>query len=127
MTAIAMPSIATPALRASAVREAAVVTLRLEGTADLRVKESLDAILAAVHAAALGATTANVDVDLRQLEFMNSSCFKAFVTWIGRIQELDTKQRYHVRFLSDPAMLWQRRSLHALACFATDLIQIVTP
>jgi hypothetical protein len=62
-------------------------------------------------------------VDFRAFDFMNSSCFKAFVTWIGLVQELESGQ-YKIRFLSDEGKHWQRRSLDALRCFAVDLIQI---
>jgi len=32
--------------------------------------------------------------------------------------------QYRIRFLSNPSILWQRRSLHALSCFAAELITI---
>jgi len=62
---------------------------------------------------------------LRQLEFMNSSCFKSFVSWVTDIQELDDAKRYKVRFLSNPTYHWQKRSLHSLRCFAVELITVV--
>jgi hypothetical protein len=65
-----------------------------------------------------------VAIDLHQLEFMNSSCFKNVVSWLNRVQELPTTAQYYVRFLSNPALLWQRRSLHALQCFANELVRI---
>ncbi len=55
---------------------------------------------------------------------MNSSCFKSFVTWIGEVQDLQPDKQYRIHFRSNPEMLWQRRSLHALRCFAVDLITI---
>jgi hypothetical protein len=125
MKTITLPPIATPALLADASLEADALTLKLSGTADLRAKDSLDRVLAEVHRHALLASTRRVDVDLRELEFMNSSCFKAFVTWIGKLQDLPAERRYRIRLHSDPALLWQRRSLHALACFATELIEVV--
>lgn len=100
------------------------ITLLLKGTADLRVQESLDAFLKRADACARAENTGEVVVDVRSLEFMNSSCFKAFVSWIGRLQELAPEAQYRIRFLSDQRMLWQRRSLHALSCFAVNLISI---
>jgi hypothetical protein len=65
-----------------------------------------------------------VVVDFRTLDFMNSSCFKAFLDWIARIQELPYDQVYKIRFLSTESILWQRRSLRALQCFAPKLIEL---
>ena len=63
-------------------------------------------------------------IDLRDLEFMNSSCFKSFVSWITDIQELEPAQQYKVRFLSNSKLHWQKRSLHSLRCFAVELITV---
>ena len=63
-------------------------------------------------------------VDVRELEFMNSSCFKSIVSWLTSIMELPPPEQYKVHFLSNPERLWQRRSLHALRSFALMLVTI---
>ena len=63
-------------------------------------------------------------IDFERLEFMNSSCFKNFVAWINRVQEMEARSRYQIRFVSNPGLHWQKRSLSALQCFAVDLVQI---
>ncbi len=110
-------------LDAQVTRREDVLNVHLAGTADLRVTDAIGSILTTVHAKALELGVHKVVVDLRALEFMNSSCFKSFVKWITDVQELPSPQ-YRIRFLSNPAILWQRRSLHALSCFAADLITI---
>jgi len=67
-----------------------------------------------------------VKVDLRQLEFMNSSCFKIFVAWLAQLRDLDAAKQYKIQIVSNPNLLWQRRSLAALSCFAVDLVTIET-
>jgi hypothetical protein len=47
----------------------------------------------------------------------------SFVSWIGEVSDL-TAGQYRIRFLSNPSILWQRRSLHALSCFAAELVTI---
>jgi hypothetical protein len=121
-----LPSIDTPELRATTSSDAERLTIALDGTADLRVQDRLDDFLEEVDRCARASKAPEVAVDFRKLEFMNSSCFKAFVSWIGRLQELDAGEQYRIRFVSDQRMLWQRRSLHALSCFAADLISIET-
>src|SRR5256885_16681866 len=98
-------------------------SVTLVGNADLNVKTQLDRFLASVHQQARRASAEEVVVDLRRLEFMNSSCLKSFVWWISTVQRL-TPDNYPSVFLSSPSMYWQRRSLNALACLATDLVSV---
>lgn len=100
------------------------ILARFTGNADLRAREALESFLTRLHAEAMRVTAEKVIVDFHRLEFMNSSCFKSFVTWIGEVQDLQPDKQYRIHFRSNPEMLWQRRSLHALRCFAVDLITI---
>jgi len=100
------------------------LTVRLSGTADMRAMEALDRFLRQVHDEAQQRALPEVSVDMRPLEFMNSSCFKAFVAWIESDLELPEERRYRIRFLSSPERRWQHRSLVALSCFATELIHL---
>jgi anti-anti-sigma factor len=96
----------------------------LSGNADMRSAPQLQDWLHALHEESARAHVEEVVIDLRTLEFMNSSCFKGFLSWISEVRDGDAAHQYRIRFLSDPNMLWQRRSLHALSCFAVDLITI---
>ena len=126
MSDTSLPSIDTPAFTAAASHADGGLVCELAGTADLRVQQALEQFLFQVNELAHERRAGEVAVDLRKLEFMNSSCFKAFVGWIGQLQEIERERQYKIRFLSDPRLLWQRRSLHALSCFAVDLITIET-
>ena len=123
MNEIALPVAQAAELRARLTQEDAVLVAKLSGTADLRVTDSVEAILTRVHQKALELSIPEVQMDLRELEFMNSSCFKSFVSWISEVSDL-TAGQYRIRFLSNPSILWQRRSLHALSCFAAELVTI---
>jgi hypothetical protein len=120
---IALPVQQAAELHARLTREDRALIAKLSGTADLRVTDSVEAILTSVHQKALELGIPEVQMDLRELEFMNSSCFKSFVSWISEVSDL-TAGQYRIRFLSNPSILWQRRSLHALSCFAAELITI---
>jgi hypothetical protein len=108
--------------QASASERRILVTLT--GTADLTVKSQLDRFLREVHAEAQRCLAEEVTVDVRQLEFMNSSCLKCLVWWISTVQEQPGEAKYRIVFLSSPSAYWQRRSLNALACLANDIITI---
>lgn len=100
------------------------ILVALSGNADLNVKFQLDKFLASVHTEAERVGVEEVTVDVRKLEFMNSSCLKCLVGWISQIQDEPPSRQYRVAFLSSPSMYWQRRSLHALSCLASDLVTV---
>ena len=124
MQRLTLPFESIAELRAQASREGELIRLGFSGTADLRVAEEVDAILRAVHGSVLGSDVHEVIVDMRDLEFMNSSCFKGFASWISALHGTTDGQRYKIRFLSNRAILWQRRSLHALTCLAPELVSV---
>jgi hypothetical protein len=100
------------------------IQVSLSGTADLTVKTQLDHFLREVHSEAQRCLAEEVTVDVRELEFMNSSCLKSFVWWISTVQEQPSDGKYRIVFVSSPSVYWQRRSLNALACLANEIISI---
>jgi anti-anti-sigma factor len=120
----AIASVSEPEFSADAQAAEGVLKLSLSGNADLNVKTMLDQLLATVHAEAQGRGVPEVEVDMRKLEFMNSSCLKCLVAWISRIQDTPPARQYRVNFRSSPALFWQKRSLQALAMLASDLVTV---
>jgi hypothetical protein len=108
----------------SSVQDGDRINAVFSGVAELDVRERLPELLKRLHAEVQQRKVKEVTVDFHKLEFMNSSCFKGFVSWINDIQELASDKQYRLRFRSNPEILWQRRSVHALKCFATDLITV---
>jgi hypothetical protein len=127
MTIVNVVPIETPELqgRLEAAGDKAL-KMNLAGSADLSVKASLDRFLQEVHNEALRVRAGEVSVDLRRLEFVNSSCLKGFVNWILAVEEQPSDRQYRITFVSSPTIQWQRRSLHALSCLASDLVTVST-
>jgi hypothetical protein len=100
------------------------ILVSLTGTADVTVRDQLDQFLRDVHQEAQNCRAEEVTVDVRQLEFMNSSCLKCLVWWVSTVHEQPVEGKYHIVFVSSPSLYWQRRSLDALACLAGDVISI---
>jgi anti-anti-sigma factor len=100
------------------------ILVSLSGTADITVRDQFDHFLREVHQEAQHCRAEEVTVDVRQLEFMNSSCLKCLVWWISTVQEQPVEGKYRIIFVSSPSVYWQRRSLNALACLAGDIITI---
>ena len=103
-----------------------VIKVRFAGTADVEAKPDLDASVKKLQEESLRLGATKVVIDFRELEFMNSSCFKVFVSWLATLQEIAPEKQYRIHLLSNPNLHWQRRSLAALSCFAVDLVAIET-
>jgi hypothetical protein len=116
--------IEVPDFSAYVVRSGDGLKMNLTGNADLNVTATLDRFVDEIHREACRIGVREVVVDLRELEFMNSSCLKSFVWWIGCIQKLEPASQYKIRFLAVTSRYWQRRSLGALAGLAMDLVVI---
>jgi hypothetical protein len=125
-TSFEVPAIDTGDLHSEAFYAPPEVNVRLVGSAETVAVPSLGRLLGKLHGEAMRLSVREVTVDLRDLEFMNSSCFKAFVSWLSALQDLDATKQYRIRFLSDAGKHWQRRSLGALSSFAMHLIQVDT-
>lgn len=84
----------------------------------------LNPFVDAVHDRAQESGEREVSVDLKDLEYCNSSGFKSFIHWIRRIKEMPEERRYKLRFLTSSERKWQRTSLLALTVFAEELVEI---
>ncbi|HJZ87091.1 MAG TPA: hypothetical protein VKN99_18085 [Polyangia bacterium] len=124
MTPLAVPALSDNELQAEASADNAHIRVRLAGTADVRVVAPLSSFFSSLHTEAERLATREVVVDLRALEFMNSACFKTFVTWLSRVQRMSPPAQYGIRFLANPSRRWQVRSLTALTWFAADLVTV---
>ena len=98
------------------------LVLRFSGNGDMNAINALSQFLKQVHDEARRLSVTEVTCDLQQLVFMNSSCFKSFVVWIDTVK--NTVKGYRIRFLTDPNLHWQRRSLEALRRLAVDTVTI---
>ena len=103
-----------------------LLSVTFVGTADSETRADMESFVKKVHDEAVRLSAPEVIVDFRELEFMNSSCFKIFVAWLAQLRDLDAATQYKIQIVSNPNLLWQRRSLAALSCFAVDLVTIET-
>ena len=124
MLTIDVPVIQTDDFHSEATYVAPAVNLRLVGSAESSATGPLGDLLGRLHGEAVRLAIREITIDMRELEYINSSCFKAFVSWLGELHDLDPGRQYRIRFLSDEHKHWQRPSLGALSCCAEDLIQI---
>lgn len=99
------------------------LSIKFSGNGDMGAVAALAAYLKLVHKEALRLGVTEVKFDLRELYFMNSSCFKSFVSWIDSVSRLE-KKGYGIRFVANAQQHWQRRSLEALRRMADSVVSI---
>jgi hypothetical protein len=100
------------------------IRLAMTGSAETPAYEALMALVRRLQAHTRERRPSEVVVDLRELDFMNSSCLKTFVTWLGELRDADSVAQYPVRFLFDRNKHWQRRTVGALKSFAPGVVTI---
>jgi hypothetical protein len=120
---IGLPPLKGDAFVLKAELEQGRILVQFSGTGDMSVVEPLDRWLRTLHREALHVGTQEVVVDVRELYFMNSSCLKAFVTWIDTAERRDGAP-YTIRFRASPDLKWQRRTLSALQRLGTSIVCI---
>lgn len=99
------------------------LSVRFSGNGDMSAVTALGLFLRTVHEEATKLAVSQVSFDFSALYFMNSSCFKAFVTWIHTVSQ-STPPAYGICFLTNPKLYWQRRSLEALRCLAPKVVRV---
>ncbi len=107
--------------------DAGCIVVVLDGTADQFTTDRMADFFTQVHDNAVSAHLPEVILDMRRLEFMNSSSFKVLVTWVSNIHDLEPEQRYRIRVQSNASIPWQKRSLQSLTYFAVDLVSVEYP
>lgn len=118
MSEIVFPAGLFPDFDVHILRGDGEVTVQLVGDlyADSAAKQ-LQPPLLAMHEALLRAKVAKVRLDLRKLEYMNSSGIKALAAWI-LAAERAADVGYRIELIFDPESAWQERSLGALGAIA---------
>jgi hypothetical protein len=122
MSELSLGPVITPVFGLEPVLEGDRLRVNFSGTGDMSAITELNDYLRAVHAEVQRLFLAGVTCDLRKLSFMNSSCFKAFVTWIDAVKN-DSRQ-YPIVLLANPELHWQRRSLEALRRLAIGIVTV---
>ncbi len=125
MTNVAVTPIVTAAFSLKVSLEGARMRVVLSGSADAEVQPLLPPTFRSVHAEAQRLTVREVLVDVHELFFMSSSCFKAFVLWMDLLNGR-TAPSYQVRFVRHPNLSWQARSLDALRRMALASVVVDT-
>lgn len=99
------------------------VSLKFKGEIDMREPDRvLDPFFEAIHTSALKHCIKIIEMDFRELVFLNSSGIKCLITWLIKLKELDQKIRYNVKIIYSEEITWQSTSLRTLAILVPDIV-----
>ncbi|WP_437669801.1 hypothetical protein [Sorangium sp. So ce131] len=96
--------------------------VKLTGTGDMAAAGPLGDYLKALQPEVIRLSVSEVEFDVRALGFLNSSCLKAFISFVYGLASLGLQCR--TRFLTDARLPWQRRSLSAIERMSPELVSI---
>jgi hypothetical protein len=96
--------------------------VRIAGHGDTLGAPVLDSYLKQLHEVALQTGLAEITLELDQLTFINSTCLKAMVSWIYKVDT--TGRPYQIRLLRDLALRWQKNSLATLQRLAPEVVRV---
>jgi hypothetical protein len=71
----------------------------------------MEPFLQEVHDNILAKAIKAVDVDITDLQFLNSSGIREFVDWVMKLNELEEEKKYTIKFLCNAEHKWQDSSL----------------
>ncbi|KYF71784.1 hypothetical protein BE11_33115 [Sorangium cellulosum] len=98
------------------------LSVKLTGTGDMAAVAPLGSLLKELQWEAVRLRVSAVEFDVRALYFLNSSCLKAFISFICGLAGQGLKCK--VQFVTDARLGWQRRSLTALERMSPELVSI---
>ena len=98
------------------------LVVRISGEAAMHSVEALSDYLKTLHREALQRRVAAVVVDIQELRFLNSACFKVLISWIASVAR--GEPQYRITFVGNHEIAWQKRSLVALRCVDERIVSL---
>jgi hypothetical protein len=117
---LSLPELRTESFSLVFLAQGGVPVVKLTGNGDADAVSPLDRSLSQLHQKMTEASLQSVMVDFGELYFMNSSCLKAFVSWIYKVRTLGSP--YKIRLQLNPRQRWQRRGLEPLQRLAPAVV-----
>jgi hypothetical protein len=100
-------------------------TIFISGTIDdLAPGIYLMPFLKSVNDALIKNKIKEIHVDVRDLQFINSSGIKELVYWIMKATKLKDEHKYRIIFICNPEIEWQTDSIAKVTLLAPHLVEI---
>lgn len=86
--------------------------------------EQMAPLLRQVHEAVARSNLAEVEVDLRDVRFMNSSAIRTLVEWVDWVLCEPASRRYMIHFIANPNASWQCPTLHVIHTLGKEHVRV---
>ena len=123
MSSLKVDSVVTDSFGIEPALRDDTLSVKLTGTGDMAAAAPLGSYFKTLQAEVIRLSVSAVEFDVRALYFLNSSCLKAFISFISRLGTQGL--RCKIQFVTDARLGWQRRSLTALERMSPELVSIV--
>jgi hypothetical protein len=84
----------------------------------------LDPLFEKIHGGCISAGIKEVDLDFKQLNFLNSSGIKAIAKWIMKLGELSADKKYVIKIIHNKNITWQVTSLPTLTFLVPGAVKV---
>lgn len=122
MTQSSFESLKAPGINVHAHPKGDVLMIEMVGSVDGRDAGTVfDAYWSGIDSAIRQAGLRTVELDIRGLEFMNSSGILTIVRWLSKIKESPT---YEIVIHHDRELTWQRTNVPVLAKLAPAVVRL---
>ncbi|MGK3961014.1 hypothetical protein WME89_33835 [Sorangium sp. So ce321] len=122
MSSLKVDSVVTDSFGIEPALRDDTLSVKLTGTGDMAAAAPLGSYFKTLQAEVIRLSVSAVEFDVRALYFLNSSCLKAFISFICGLGSQGMKCK--IQFLTDARLGWQRRSLTALERMSPELVSI---
>jgi hypothetical protein len=78
-----------------------------------------------LHKACLENGLKNINVDIKNLDFINSSAIKEIINWIISIEEVPEEQMYTITFICESDKKWQSFRLDILIAMNDKIVKVL--
>jgi hypothetical protein len=108
----------------SCVPDKTRLLIHMRGNADGEILSALASFVEEIDGEARRLGVGEAVIDIHDLYFMSSSCISLFLRWIDGLTKSSPKGRYTIRFVSNPNLRWQKRTLQVLSTMGQAVVTI---
>ncbi len=84
----------------------------------------LDPLFDKIHGGCIESGIKEVDLDFKQLNFLNSSGIKAIAKWIMKLGDLSGDKKYVIKIIHNKNITWQVTSLPTLTFLVPGAVKV---
>ncbi|HEX2573694.1 MAG TPA: hypothetical protein VH877_29355 [Polyangia bacterium] len=122
---ITIPPLASGDLKIAAALDGEILRIKMSGIVDMRDPQTiLNPYWEKVDKEIVSAGLQQVELDVRGVDFMNSSGIICMVRWITQAKARAPDEAYHIVVQHEPAIGWQKKTIPLFLKLAPGLVTL---